>query len=151
MAIDAKEAQRRAVEMGLTSAKAGLVPEAQSDVRSLTIACLATPLTALSLYAALLNVLALLIALPLAAALAFHAAPMRRYFIAFSPRNAFPRNLPAFARWAALYSGAMLVMIALPPTLSIKARAATWLILASAVLLFPLIKARHRAGQVWRP
>ncbi|MEM8592166.1 MAG: hypothetical protein AAGF13_06525 [Pseudomonadota bacterium] len=143
----AEDAQKRARALGLTGAKGTLAP---TDPMRLAAACLLTPASALALFLSLQTPWAILLAAPCLTALAVTAPAMARYFIAFSPRNAFPRNLPAFARWAALYSGAMLIMIALPPGLSPNAKAATWLALAKCMLLLPLIKALIRARRVWK-
>ncbi|MEM9854302.1 MAG: hypothetical protein AAF841_07585 [Pseudomonadota bacterium] len=150
MPASAKEARARAEALGLTGAKTALTQEMAADPGRLLIACCVTPVAAFFLYLCFLSAYALLPAALALAGLGYTSPAMRRYFIAFSPRNAFPRNLPAFARWAALYSGAMLVMIALPPALSLETRAAVWLLLAAGVLLFPLIKAQRRARKIWR-
>lgn len=144
------EAQSRATEMGLTAAKAEIAEAMRADPARLVQAFFLLPLASAALAAVTVSFWALLLALPLAAACAERALPMRRYFIAFSPRNGFPRNLPAFARWAALYSGVMLVMIVLPPALPAAARWGIWVALAAGSLAFPLAKATLRARQVWR-
>lgn len=143
-------ARARAQAMGLTGAKTGLGAAQSRDPLRLALAAALAPLTAAALYLALRDPLALLLAGPLSLALCATAPATRHYFIAFSPRNGFPRNLPAFVRWAALYAGGMLVMIALPPTLSVQARAGTWLFLATLLMLLPILKARMRAQKVWR-
>ena len=143
-------AQERAEAMGLSGAKAPMAETDRDDPRRLLLACAVTPAAAGATLLVLASAWALLLALPLLGTLAIMAPPMRRYFIAFSPQNGFPRNLPAFARWAALYSGAMLIMIALPPVWSPAARGAAWVVLASLTLLYPLTKTYRRARAVWR-
>ncbi|MEM6728823.1 MAG: hypothetical protein AAF618_10005 [Pseudomonadota bacterium] len=135
--------------MGLTAGKGVLTQSEAGDPRRLAYALALTPACAALLYLSVTEPLTLIAALPALIGLTFLTLPMRRYFIAFSPRNAFPRNLPAFARWAALYSGAMLVMIVVPPSFEIATRAAIWLTLAAACLLYPLFKAWRRARAVW--
>ncbi|MEM6276320.1 MAG: hypothetical protein AAF714_05175 [Pseudomonadota bacterium] len=137
--------------MGLTAAKSGLTGANSRDAERLTRACLAVPFTALSLWLIAMSPITLLPALLGLFVLCRDAPAMRYYFVAFSPRNPFPRNLPAFARWAALYASVMLAMIVLPPTLSVSARLGVWLAFVSATLLFPLVKARQRARMVWHP
>ncbi|MEO0664676.1 MAG: hypothetical protein AAFY97_02965 [Pseudomonadota bacterium] len=143
------EAQKRAEAMGLTGARAPLEEAHRTDPVQLTRACLLLPAGAIALWLSVLSLWALCAALPLLLGWAANAGPMRRYFIAFSPRNALPRNLPAFARWAALYSGVMLTMIVLPPSWPPELRGGTWIALASGSILFPQTKALLRAHRVW--
>ncbi|MEM1373295.1 MAG: hypothetical protein AAGF78_02810 [Pseudomonadota bacterium] len=144
------KAQSRAEAMGLTARKSPLTAEDAGDPVSLGRALLLLPVALLLLWSVSLAPLALLAALPALMLTARFGWPARRYFIAFSPRNAFPRNLPALARWAALYSGAMLVMIVLPPMAG-PLRWAIWLGLLGACLAVPLGKAWTRARRVWGP
>jgi len=134
--------------MGLTATALPFERGDATDPQRLTRALWLLPLTAILLWTIALTPLAALVALPALILLARDAWPARRYFIAFSPRNHFPRNLPVLARWVALYSGAMLVMIVLPPMPG-STRWAIWLALATACLTFPLTKAWLRARRVW--
>ncbi|MEM1235294.1 MAG: hypothetical protein AAGH70_14325 [Pseudomonadota bacterium] len=143
-------AQSRATAMGLTAQKAPFSAADADDPRRLLRALSLLPLALLLLWLVSLAPLAILAALPALVLTARLAWPARRYFVAFSPRNAFPRNLPALARWAALYSGAMLVMIVLPP-MGGPLRWAIWLCLLGACLAVPLLKAWLRARRVWGP
>lgn len=134
--------------MGLTAAQLPLSAQDAGDPRRLAIALALLPATALLFWTVALAPVALLVAAPCLFMLARLSWPARRYFIAFSPRNAFPRNLPVLARWAALYSGAMLIMIVVPP-LPGTTRWAIWLLLAALCLGFPLLKAWLRSRRVW--
>ncbi|WP_147127008.1 hypothetical protein [Shimia ponticola] len=135
--------------LGLTATAQPFDTGAATDPQRLLRALFLLPVTAILLWTVALTPFALLVVAPTLVLLARNAWPARRYFIAFSPRNRFPRNLPVLARWAALYSGAMLVMIILPP-MSGSLRWGMWLALAAACLAFPLMKAWLRAHRVWR-
>ncbi|MEM1302223.1 MAG: hypothetical protein AAGH17_06560 [Pseudomonadota bacterium] len=141
-------AQSKADAMDLSVGSTHLTSQDAADPARLARALWLLPATALLFWATALTPFALLPALAALWLFTRLAWPARRYFIAFSPRNRFPRNLPALARWAALYSGAMLVMIVLPPMPG-SGRWAIWLALATACLAFPLVKAWLRARRVW--
>ncbi|MEM1302994.1 MAG: hypothetical protein AAGH17_10445 [Pseudomonadota bacterium] len=141
-------AQSKAEAMGLSVGPTRFTSQDSVDPARLTRALWLLPATALLFWATALTPFALLPALAALLLFVRLAWPARRYFIAFSPRNRFPRNLPALARWAALYSGAMLVMIVLPPMPG-SGQWAIWLALATACLAFPVTKAWLRARRIW--
>ena len=144
-----EKAQEKAAALGLTGARAPLAKADRDDPKRLFYACVLVPVVAMLWALSLGFAWAVLAALPASMLVVVLGTAMRRYFIAFSPQNAFPRNLPAFARWAALYAGVMLTMIALPPDLTGRTRGMVWCALAAGCLLFPLAKAYRRARHVW--